>query len=247
MIARIIKESSIDYPGKFGPLIFTAGCNFKCGFCHNAQLNNVDEFLDEDEILESIKVKVNSGWYNGVCITGGEPTLHKGLKDFLIKLKKMGLSVKLDSNGTNPKVLKELLEEGLVDYIAMDIKGPKELYSEITNSDVKIKDIEESIKLISSLPTGSFEFRTTIPFLFKPYTRILNLKEAEEMIKWVSSLSLNKGKWNTQLFVARHKEDMNDSRLCAQNLPKELHKTPESYAEKIKKILEKNGFKSEVR
>lgn len=189
MIVQIIRESTIDYPGKFGPLVLTKGCNFKCGFCHNAALNNAEDNINVDEFLKDIENQVKMGWYNGITISGGEPTLYSGLEDFLIKLKKIGLSVKLDSNGTNPEKLKKFLDLGLVDYIAMDIKGPRELYSQITNVPVDIEKIEESIKILSSLPDDKFEFRTTIPFIFennKP--RVMNKKEAEEMAKWIFDL-----------------------------------------------------------
>jgi len=247
MINRIIRESSIDYPGKFGPLIFTAGCNFKCSFCHNAQLNSASDFLNEDDVINSIELKVKTGWYNGICISGGEPTIHRGLEDFIRRLKALGLSVKLDSNGTNPEILKKLLDEKLVDYVAMDIKGPRELYSEIVGVAVDMKKIEESIKILSALPVEMYEFRTTIPFILKPYVRIISLDEVKAMVKWIYDLNGGKAKWYVQQFISRHKEDMNDERLSTQVMPKELHKTPDSIAEDIKKIIGESGFKSQIR
>lgn len=251
MIARIIPESSIDYRKKFGPVIFTAGCNFNCGFCHNAGLNHVskEELLNEDKLIKDLELKTKSGWYNGVCITGGEPTLHARLPELIKKLKNLGLSVKLDTNGSNPEVLKKLLDEKLVDYVAMDIKGPKELYNEITNVKVNTENIEKSIRILSSLDKNAYEFRTTIPILSKENRkRFMNELEIEKMAVWVFSLThKNDSLWFLQSFVARNKEDMNDSSLSASSLPKELKETPKETMLILLKTLQKYFPKSEVR
>ena len=156
------KTSLIDYSPYISSVIFIGGCNFRCGFCHNPDLVlhfNAVEDIDEKEVLEYLKVKKN--WIDGVCITGGEPTLYKELIDFISKIKKIGLLVKLDTNGSNPKIVKELIENRLVDYIAMDIKSPLDNYNEVAGADVFPENIEESIRLIKDSGVD-YEFRTTV-------------------------------------------------------------------------------------
>ncbi len=178
------QETTIDYPGKMGLIVFTPGCNFRCGFCHNPELveENIGE-IDIDILIRNIENRKNAGWYQGVCISGGEPCLHPGLIDFCRKLKEIGVSVKLDTNGSVPSILRKLLEEGLVDYIAMDVKAPKEKYNEIANTSVDINAIEESIELIKECP--AYEFRTTVLPFFKT-------SDAEEIGKWISDNGRNK-------------------------------------------------------
>ena len=173
------QETTIDYPGKMGVIVFTPGCNFRCGFCHNPELveENIGE-IDIDVLLKNIKNRTEAGWYQGVCISGGEPCLHPGLVDFCKKLKEIGVSVKLDTNGSIPSVLRELLNSELVDYIAMDVKAPKEKYNEIANTSVDIDAIEESIGIVKECPV--YEFRATVlPFM--------NEKDFEEIGKWITN------------------------------------------------------------
>jgi len=177
MIKKILKESSIDYPGKFGPIVFTAGCNFRCSFCHNPELVEFDESgINEDKFISDIKDKVESGWYNGVCISGGEPTLHS-LENFLRKLKNLGLSVKIDTNGTKPEVLRKWADEKLIDYIAMDVKASREKYNEVAGVNVDLNKIEESMKIVSEV---GGEFRTTA---LKRYHNEGEIKKIAEWIK----------------------------------------------------------------
>ncbi len=180
MIRKIILESSIDFPGKFGPVIFVSGCTFRCGFCHNAGLMSEEKDIDENDIIEKIKTKTKAGWYTGVCITGGEPTIHPELLDFIKKLKSLGLAVKLDTNGSNPELLKKILNSKLVDYVAMDIKGQKEDYEKIVRVKVDLEKIEESMKLVVQFP--KYEFRTTILKKFHSSENIL------KMVKWISQV-----------------------------------------------------------
>ncbi len=156
------KFSMIDYPGKVSAIVFTTGCNFRCGFCHNPELVQPDQFpasIPVEEVLEFFRSR--RGQLEAVSITGGEPTIHADLPDFMAKVKEMGYLIKLDSQGTNPDMLEQIITDKLVDYLAMDIKGPLERYEEITNMPVNLDDIRRSIKLLmtSSLP---YEFRTTI-------------------------------------------------------------------------------------
>lgn len=169
----------IDYPGKLASVIFLGRCNFRCGFCHNADLvlrpEEIPKF-DVDSIFKYLEKKKE--WVEGICVTGGEPTLQKGLPELLKKLKARKLAIKLDTNGTTPKILKKLIDDGLVDYVAMDIKTSKEKYEEATGVKVNLENIQESIDLIKSSGL-EYEFRTTaVPSL-------VTVKEVEAISKWL--------------------------------------------------------------
>ncbi|MDP3026664.1 MAG: anaerobic ribonucleoside-triphosphate reductase activating protein [Nanoarchaeota archaeon] len=180
-IASINPESTIDYPGKYGPIIFTLGCSFQCGFCHNPELVNGDSGLINQEefgmFLKNLKIKSKRGWYTGICISGGEPTQQKDLPEFILEIKQYGLAVKLDTNGSNPEMLRKLLEEKLVDYAAMDIKSKKEDYFKIVNRNINLENIGKSIKLVKQFP--DYEFRTTVLPFFEE-------NDFEEIGKWIS-------------------------------------------------------------
>jgi len=159
-IGGIQKFSTVDYPGYTVASIFTIGCNMRCGYCHNPELVLPEQYagaIPEEEIFEFLEKR--RGLLDGVAISGGEPTMQEDLSDFIRRCKKMGFLVKLDTNGTNPGVLRELLQENLVDFVAMDIKGPLEKYSQIAARPIDIDAIRESIDLIRTIP---HEFRTTI-------------------------------------------------------------------------------------
>ena len=156
------KFSLIDYPGKPCAIVFTVGCNFRCPYCHNPELVSLGSginIIEEQEILEFLKGRKDK--LDAVTITGGEPTLHKDLLDFMKKLKKMGFLIKLDSNGTNPDMLQKALDEKLVDYLAMDIKAPLDKYEKVTILPINIDDIKKSIEIIKN-SNIDHEFRTTI-------------------------------------------------------------------------------------
>jgi pyruvate formate lyase activating enzyme len=162
LIGGFQKVSLIDYPGKIGSIVFTLGCNFRCGYCHNPELVKLLPKLAVTTPHEIIKYLENrKGYIEAVTVTGGEPTLQKDLIDFLTDIKALGLLVKLDSNGSTPTILDRIIKMGLVDYIAMDIKAPLYRYSDVSNSPIKGEVFQHSIKLIldSGLP---HEFRTTI-------------------------------------------------------------------------------------
>jgi len=162
VIGGIQRFSLIDYPGKISAIIFTRGCNFRCPYCHNPELvdpNRYVDALEEEQLWEFLQRRQHK--LDAVVITGGEPTLHDGLELFIEKIKTMGFLVKLDTNGSNPRVLKNLLSENLLDYVAMDIKAPLEKYSEVARIPVAVENIEESIMLIRESHV-SHEFRTTI-------------------------------------------------------------------------------------
>jgi pyruvate formate lyase activating enzyme len=159
-IAGLQKTSLIDYPGLLSAVVFTQGCNFRCGFCHNPDLipsiGNSD--TSEIEFFEFLESRRNV--LEGIVITGGEPTIQPDLMQFISRVRDHRLKIKLDTNGSNPETLKRLLETKLIDYIAMDIKGPFEKYNPICRFG-EINNIKESIEIIkkSGLP---YEFRTTV-------------------------------------------------------------------------------------
>ena len=162
LIAGLQKLTLLDYPGKTACTVFTPGCNFRCPFCHNALLvtEKPDEFISEDEFF--VFLNKRTGILDGVCITGGEPTLQKDLVVFMEKIKAKGFLLKLDTNGYKPDILKEIIEKDLADYIAMDIKASPEKYPQATSiNDFDFSLIKESIDFIekSGIP---HEFRTTV-------------------------------------------------------------------------------------
>ncbi len=165
-IKGFIDVSFVDWDGKLSSVIFLPSCNFRCSFCHNVNLVLHPEKL-ETIPFESVEnqLKKQRGWVDGVCITGGEPTLHKSLPELCSRLKKMGFLVKLDTNGTNPKMLKELVDRGLVDYVAMDIKAPlsERKYSKATGVNLKemLEKVKESVNLLLE-SNMDYEFRTTV-------------------------------------------------------------------------------------
>ncbi|HGY12459.1 MAG TPA: anaerobic ribonucleoside-triphosphate reductase activating protein [Desulfobacterales bacterium] len=161
-IGALQKFSMIDYPGKVCAIVFTIGCNFRCGYCHNPELVHPEQFpkpIPQKEIFEFLKKR--KGKLEAVTITGGEPTLQPDLILFLEQIKRHDYLVKLDTNGTNPDMLQQTIKNKLVDYIAMDIKGPLSRYQEIVNITLNINKIEKSISLIMNSEI-EYEFRTTI-------------------------------------------------------------------------------------
>lgn len=153
------KTTLVDYPGRIASIVFTNGCNLRCGYCYNPELaKGTAENTDAEKILELLlKRKKN---IDSVVVTGGEPTIWNDLPDFLKKLKTEGFSVKVDTNGTNPEMLERLLNEGLVDYVAMDVKAPFGKYSGICGAKVDVEKIRKSIELVKK--AKDYEFRTTV-------------------------------------------------------------------------------------
>ncbi len=169
------KFSLIDYPGKISAVIFVQGCNFRCPYCHNRELVLPEYFsfsVQEEEIIEFLENR--KGKIEGVVITGGEPTIFPDLPDLLLKIKRLGYHIKLDTNGSNPQMIKLLIERKLVDYIAMDVKAPLEKYRDVTFSAVDIKKIQESINIIKD-SSIQHEFRTTVVNGIHTYSDILKI------------------------------------------------------------------------
>ena len=162
LIKGLQKTSLIDFPPYLASVIFTGGCSFRCGFCHNPDLVlHFDKLktISEEEVFEYLEEKKN--WIDGVVITGGEPTLQKDLVEFMSRIKSMGLLLKLDTNGSNPDMLKEIIDKKIVDYIAMDVKTRLEDYEKVVGVKVDVDKIKRSILLIRDSGID-YEFRTTV-------------------------------------------------------------------------------------
>ncbi|MDO8592934.1 MAG: anaerobic ribonucleoside-triphosphate reductase activating protein [bacterium] len=178
LIGGLQKFSLLDYPGRISAIIFTQGCNFRCRFCYNPMLvwpsrvskskyarskssgqQKAHPLIKADDLF--VFLESRAGKLDAVVITGGEPCLHKDLAEFIRKIKNLGFLVKLDTNGSQPEMLKRLLAEKLIDYIAMDLKAPEEKYQAVADKKMDFKKISKSVKLImaSGLP---YEFRTTV-------------------------------------------------------------------------------------
>jgi pyruvate formate lyase activating enzyme len=179
-IGGLQKLSLVDYPGKTAAAIFTIGCNFRCGFCHNPELVLPERYGPEiplEEIFEFLEKR--RGQLEGVVVSGGEPTMHEDLPEFLASIKKMGYAVKLDSQGSHPEMLRRIIGEGSIDFIAMDIKSTLEKYSMIVARPVDTAEIQESIKLI--MDSGlDHEFRTT------SVKQLMKIEDFEEIGKMIN-------------------------------------------------------------
>ena len=181
-IGGIQKTTLIDYPGKMAATIFTAGCNYKCPYCHNKDLVFIPEnyqFYDPEEVIKLLEKR--KGILDGICISGGEPLMQEGLTEFIMDIKNLGFLVKLDTNGNYPERLDELLKTGMVDYVAMDIKNSKSKYAMtvgMNQDNFSIQAIEDSVKVLMNSDID-YEFRTTV---------VKEMHELEDMIeiaKWI--------------------------------------------------------------
>ena len=163
LLAGLNKTTLLDYPERVAATVFTGGCNFRCPFCHNAGLvlNPAEqELFSEEEVLDFLKKRRSI--LSGVCLTGGEPALQADLPDFIRKIKELSYAVKLDTNGYYPEMLQMLVEEGLIDYVAMDVKNCRERYSSTVGMDrLELGRIEQSIEFLKQ-GRLDYEFRTTV-------------------------------------------------------------------------------------
>lgn len=192
LIHGLQKMTLLDYPSKVACTIFTAGCNFRCPFCHNAALvtdiESADR-IDENEILEFLKDR--RGKLDGVCITGGEPMLNSDIAEFIGKIKDMGYPVKLDTNGSFPEKLLDVIEKGLVDYVAMDIKNSKSKYALTAGiPSAEVEKIDRSIKILLDGKVG-YEFRTTVT------DELHTVEDVEKIGEWIKGAD----KYYIQSFV----------------------------------------------
>lgn len=165
-LSAVQRFTMLDFPGKIACIAFTPGCNMRCGFCHNPEfvlpekIREIQKsFISEDAFFRFLKRR--QGLLEGVVVSGGEPTIWADLPAFLAKIKELGFAVKLDTNGNHPEMLESILKQGLVDYVAMDVKTSLEAYSKLVGPIVKKENIQKSIQLLkaSKIP---YEFRTTL-------------------------------------------------------------------------------------
>ena len=181
-IGGLQKTTLIDYPGKIAATVFFAGCNFRCPWCYSKELVLPAEIKKQPKISEKEFfgfLEKRKEMLEGVVLCGGEPTNNKDLPEFIKKIKELGYAVKLDTNGSNPKMLKKLIDNNLIDYVAMDVKLPKERYPEIFRGKIEIKDIEESVKILKENKID-YEFRTTI------VPTILEKEDVIKIAEWIS-------------------------------------------------------------
>ena len=174
------KLTLLDYPGQVACTVFTAGCNLRCPFCHNAGLvtRPVEAGLQQEELLAFLKKR--QGLLDGVCITGGEPLLHPDLPGLMQKIKDLGYRVKLDTNGTFPKKLQQILQDGLCDYVAMDIKNAPQRYGETVgvDGDTVLPAVQKSVELLLCGQVD-YEFRTTL------VAQLHSIEEFYELGPWL--------------------------------------------------------------
>ena len=171
------KTSLLDYPDRISAIVWTSGCNFRCPFCYNRKLAlGTADLFPQDEILSFLSKRKEL--LEGVVISGGEPLLQDDIADFIKRVKNLRLLVKVDTNGAFPEKLDELLEQRLVDYVAMDVKAPKKKYRELTGIDVDLSKIEASINLIKTKALA-YEFKTT----FVP--GLLTKEDIIEIAEWI--------------------------------------------------------------
>lgn len=188
IIAGLQRTTLLDYPGKLACIIFLAGCNFRCNWCYSSELVLPLKIVkqpkfSEKEIFDFLRSR--QGLLEGVVICGGEPTINKELPQFIEKIKKLGFLVKLDTNGSNPKMLKDLVNAKLIDYVAMDIKTSPEsqVYKDIMIEGIKIEDIKESVEFLKK-GLVDFEFRTTV------VNSIHNKEDFVKIAKWIGGSNI---------------------------------------------------------
>lgn len=213
----IEKLSLVDYEGKLACTLFTNGCNFKCPFCHNSSLVIKDNYsyIEDEEIIAYLQKRTKQ--LDAVVITGGEPTLMPNLVDKIKEIKELGYLVKLDTNGSNPEIIKNLVEQKLIDYVAMDIKNSLSKYGITTGTEnININKIKESINYIMNCNID-YEFRTTL----------VNEFHNEEDIKEIATLIKGAKKYFLQCFVDR-----------GECIKENLHKVEKEQAKQFKLILE---------
>ncbi|KKP63782.1 MAG: Anaerobic ribonucleoside-triphosphate reductase activating protein [Candidatus Moranbacteria bacterium GW2011_GWF2_34_56] len=217
------KFTLLDYPGRIATTVFTVGCNFRCSFCHNPELVLGSQFVahgneNEKEFFKFLKSR--KGKLEAVCITGGEPTIQKDLIEFIVKVKKMGYLVKLDTNGMRPDVLKKVLDMKIVDYVAMDIKNSLKNYEKTVCTKVDLERIKMSAEMIMNSRVN-YDFRTTV------VPGIHSEKDFEEIAEWIGGAK--------KYFLQRFR----DMKTLDNNL-KEKIKGKKIDLEKIQKKLKKH-------
>lgn len=217
-IGGLQKLSLIDYPSEIAAVIFTQGCNFRCPYCYNLNLvyRNLDSVISEKDIFQFLWQRHDL--LSGVVVTGGEPTIHHDLPDFITKIKRMGFKVKLDTNGSNPAMLKKLIESGQIDFVAMDIKSSLRNYCKATGAGVDKERILESIDIIKSSGLDH-QFRTTA---VKP---LCSTKDFESILKMID----DPAHYTIQELDRRHPVIDPDVLIQPQYTPLEVAQLQEKY------------------
>ena len=240
-IGGLQKLTLVDYPGKVAATVFLFGCNFKCGFCQNPDLvspERVKRVEGQNQIPESVFFEFldsKIGLIDGICVTGGEPTINPDLIDFIKKIKAKGFLIKLDTNGSNPEMLEKLIEEKLLDFIAMDIKTSIDVkvksqkskiknYDKATGTNVDIKKIKQSVDLIKTSGID-YEFRSTI------VPGLVEETDIEKIGTWLSGAK----KFALQQFQNKKVLDKNFEKIqpYTEETLKEFKKILEKYIEKV--------------
>ena len=221
----INKMTLLDYPEKVACVLYTQGCNFKCPFCHNGLtlVAAQEEEMPFEDILTFLKKR--QGILDGVVISGGEPTLMKDLKNKIKMIKELGFAVKLDTNGTNPEMMLDLINEGLIDYVAMDIKNSLDKYDVTSGAKVNKEKILRSIEILKS-DVVDYEFRTTL---------IKEFHDKDEIRKMADLLDGGK-----RLYLQQFK-------ISDGVINKNLHPIDEGLAKKFVDILKENILEVELR
>ncbi len=226
-IRGLQKLSLIDYPNQLSCIVFLFGCNFRCPYCHNPELVLESKIpkIPEEEFFKFLESRIN--YLDGVVITGGEPTLQKDLYSFIERIKKQHFLVKLDTNGTNPELLKKLLDNKIIDFVSMDIKAPFENYNKVANTNVNIEKVKSSVNLLmhSSI---DYEFRTTI------LPELISRNDILQIGKEISGCK--------KYFLQKFRPDITLNKELKFKSP-----YPKSTAEEFKKLLEKYIPKVELR
>lgn len=230
LIGGVQTLSLLDFPGKVSAIIFTAGCNFRCGFCHNPQFVDPEQIkklasdlIPEEKFFAFLESRKN--FLDGVVVSGGEPTIHQDIVSFIEQIKDVGLRVKLDTNGTNPEVIQELLDKKLIDYFAMDIKAIESKYNKICDTDVTFEKIKKSRDVI--LNSGiDHEFRTTVLTQFHD----------EKDIELIAQFCKGANKYTIQNFRPEKTLDKNFSKFSG-FLPPQLAKFKEIAQKHIENVV----------
>lgn len=225
-IIGLEKLSLVDYDGHTACTLFTGGCNFRCPFCHNGDLvlnHELFESYSEDYVFSYLKKR--QGLLDGVVVTGGEPTLYRDLPDYIRKIKALGYDVKLDTNGTNPEMLLEIIERHLIDYVAVDVKSSKEGYAKATGLKSFPEKVAQTVELLKT-NVIDYEFRTTL------VDELINEKDIIEIAEWLKSCKV--------LFLQRFIEREG----C---IEKGLHEVSKTTALHYLDILEKKGINAKLR
>jgi pyruvate formate lyase activating enzyme len=213
-IFKIDGFGQIDYPGKLASVVVSPKCNYRCPACHSPEIVNGDANIEDREFFKYLESQKK--WLDGVVLCGGEPTIQPGIFEFARKIKDMGFAIKLDTNGSHYAILRELLEDKVIDYVAMDVKGPTELYNNLTGKQIDPRDnLYKAISIVSQFP--GYEFRTTVVPVIRDDAgsdiSFLTPDEIAETAKMIcENTQSNKHSYYLQRFVPR-KDGLLDRRL----------------------------------